>query len=225
MTNPDIKEIQLMLANAGFSPGEIDGLWGKNSRAALANALQKAVEAQPATDAAKVTRIIDTALVTLPAAMTSPEARLFLLTVSGQEADFRHRWQIHDAKRPDSMGAARGLWQFECMGATNGVLTHARTKTMAAQAATLAGLPATAQAVWGALHRDDHLAAVFARLLMWTNPHALPKIGDVEAAWQFYLNEWRPGAYWNKGVSRATKNALRNKFVGYYNEARKTLNL
>ena len=39
------------------------------------------------------------------------------------------------------------------------------------------------------------LAAGLARLLLWTDPARLPGAADVEAAWQIYLRQWRPGAY------------------------------
>ena len=72
----------------------------------------------------------------------------------------------------------------------------------------------TVDAVYSALHRDDILAAAFARLLLWTNPNALPAIGQEEAAWQLYLREWRPGA-WTNG-SPKQRDGLRQKWRGYY---------
>ena len=41
--------------------------------------------------------------------------------------------------------------------------------------------------------RVAYVAAGFARLLLWTDPRPLPAIGDVKAAWQYYLRNWRPG--------------------------------
>ena len=40
---------------------------------------------------------------------------------------------------------------------------------------------------------DDVLAAAFARLLLFTDPAKLPKLGDADGAWQLYLRTWRPG--------------------------------
>jgi len=37
------------------------------------------------------------------------------------------------------------------------------------------------------------LAAGVARLLLWTDPKALPAIGDADAGWSLYLRTWRPG--------------------------------
>jgi len=157
-----------------------------------------------------------------PRNWNTPESQQLLLTISGQEADFHHRWQVFDLARPFAMGAARGLWQFERGGALKGVLEHARTRTMAAEVCRRRGVTLTIDAAYRALHADDILAAAFARLLCWSSPRALPAIGDVEGAWQFYLREWRPGAYWNKGVTDRQRQALRAKWERYYAVALET---
>jgi hypothetical protein len=38
------------------------------------------------------------------------------------------------------------------------------------------------------------LQMVFARLMYLANPPPLPKLGDVDANWAYYLSTWRPGA-------------------------------
>lgn len=48
-------------------------------------------------------------------------------------------------------------------------------------------------AIYGALEYDDVLAAGVARLLLWTDPKALPEVGKVDSAWALYLRTWRPG--------------------------------
>ena len=30
-------------------------------------------------------------------------------------------------------------------------------------------------------------------LLLWTDPRPLPRIGEVQAAWDYYIRNWRPG--------------------------------
>lgn len=48
--------------------------------------------------------------------------------------------------------------------------------------------------IWKALEFDDVLAAGVARLLLYTDPFALPKLGDVQGAWMLYKERcWRPG--------------------------------
>lgn len=220
-----VQKAQEMLRDAGFDPGRIDGVFGDRSLSALAEALRRAAPAgaKPAPVPALRPLLDINALAIRPAMsllqprMDSIEARVLLLAISGQEADFHHRWQVFDRKRPDAMGAARGLWQFERGGGVRGVLTHERTRTMAADVCRMRNVPPTVDAVYSALHRDDILAAAFARLLLWSSPAALPKVGDVDGAWKAYLREWRPGAYTNG--STAQREALRAKWGGYYARA------
>lgn len=215
--------VQRKLQAAGFDPGPLDGLWGRRTEAALDAALAAAgvPSSRPMDGPAAVALIIGDGLSLLPPSWNSPQARLLMLAISGQEADFRHRWQVYDAKRPEAMGAARGLWQFERGGGVRGVLTHERTRTQAAEVCRMRSVSPTVDAVYSALHRDDILAAAFARLLLWTNPNALPAIGQEEAAWQLYLREWRPGAHANGSTSQ--REGLRRKWAGYYATALATL--
>ncbi|MNL60597.1 hypothetical protein D3C87_1844250 [compost metagenome] len=50
-----------------------------------------------------------------------------------------------------------------------------------------------AASVYATLEKDDVLASAFARLLLWTDPKALPDVGAKDAAWALYLRTWRPG--------------------------------
>lgn len=65
-----------------------------------------------------------------------------------------------------------------------------------------------ARSVWEKLAEDDILAAAFARLLLFTDPKSLPAIGAREAAWAYYLRNWRPGKphpqSWEECYSKAT---------------------
>ena len=217
-----ILTVQRKLQAAGFDPGPLDGVWGRRTEQALDAALAAAgvPSSRPLDGPAAVALIIGDGLSLLPPSWNSPQARLLMLAISGQEADFRHRWQVYDAKRPEAMGAARGLWQFERGGGVRGVLTHERTKTQAAEVCRMRNVAPTVDAVYNALHLDDTLAAAFARLLLWTDPRALPAVGEVEAAWQMYLRNWRPGAYTNGNTRQRAE--LRAKWDGYYATAMHT---
>ena len=72
-----------------------------------------------------------------------------------------------------------------------GVLAHRATAAHAAAACRRRQIPATADEAWRALERDDVLAAIFARLLLLTDPAALPSGQDAGRA--CYLRAWRPG--------------------------------
>lgn len=111
-------------------------------------------------------------------------ARQMVLTIAGQEGGWTHRRQMGN-------GPARGLWQFERGGGVKGVLEHPASRQAAAKLCGMRGVYPSADKVWAALEFDDVLAAGFARLLLWTDPKALPAYMD--DGWDLYLRTWRPG--------------------------------
>jgi hypothetical protein len=129
----------------------------------------------------------------IPERLDSPRARQLLVAISKQEADWIHRWQIVDANRPHIKGPARGLLQFEQGGGVKGVMTHRASRALAREAVAAAGVAWNMREVWLALERDDALAMALGRLLLLTDPRTLPEIGKVQAAWDYYEWNWRPG--------------------------------
>lgn len=137
-----------------------------------------------------VERAINPALALLPARMDTPAARVMLLAIGLQESRFVHRRQIG--------GPARGFWQFEkgsraSRGGVWGVYLHPASKGLLAVLCKARSVASDPDAVYAALEYDDVLAAGVARLLLWTDPKALPAIGDADAGWSLYLRTWRPG--------------------------------
>jgi hypothetical protein len=130
-------------------------------------------------------KILSPAFALLPSVMDSPEARVMLLAIGGQESNLEYRRQV--------FGPARGLWQFERGGGVRGVLEHLATREHAKRVCCARNARWNPMAVWVVLDHDDILAAAFARLLLWTDPKPLPRIGDVDSAWRLYLRTWRPG--------------------------------
>lgn len=133
---------------------------------------------------------ITPALALLPARMDTPGARVMLLAIGLQESRFTHRQQIG--------GPARGFWQFEkgtraSRGGVWGVFLHAASKNHLAALCKARSVVCDPDAIYAALEYDDVLAAGVARLLLWTDPKALPTIGDADAGWALYLRTWRPG--------------------------------
>ncbi|MFY2570193.1 hypothetical protein [Achromobacter ruhlandii] len=133
---------------------------------------------------------INPALALLPAGMDTPGARVMLLAIGLQESRFVHRRQIG--------GPARGFWQFEkgtraSRGGVWGVYLHQASKDRLAALCKARSVTCDPDAIYAALEYDDVLAAGVARLLLWTDPKALPAIGDADAAWALYLRTWRPG--------------------------------
>lgn len=133
---------------------------------------------------------ITPALALLPLRMDTQAARVMLLAIGLQESRFTHRQQIG--------GPARGFWQFEkgtraSRGGVWGVFLHAASKGHLAALCKARSVTCDPDAIYAALEYDDVLAAGVARLLLWTDPKALPPVGETEAGWALYLRTWRPG--------------------------------
>jgi len=157
-----------------------------------------------------VEKAIKPAFALLPARMRSREAVAMMLVIGLQESAFKHRRQIK--------GPARGFWQFEYGGGFKGVFGHPASKQHAEQLASARGIKTDSlRLAFDQLEHDDVFAAGIARLLLWTDPKALPSLNDVDGAWQLYLRTWRPGAY-TRGTTEQ-KAALRKKWGNYYAQA------
>lgn len=118
----------------------------------------------------------------LPARMQSPEAEGMLLAIGLQESRFDYRAQIR--------GPARGFWQFEQGGGWKGVISHPSTRGFAQMLFDQLAYP---KPEFDSLTHNDVLACAFARLLLWTDAHPLPKVSQRDEGWQYYLRTWRPG--------------------------------
>lgn len=141
------------------------------------------------------THIIPAAYEVLPEAMASSKATALLVAIAYQESRARERVQISIVNGRRIDGPARGFWQFEEKGATLGVLSHPKTSTHARDAlvALRYRRDLTVREVWERLEHNDVLAAVFARLLLWTVPGALPPVDQPTEGWRIYREGWRPG--------------------------------
>ena len=121
----------------------------------------------------------------LPERMASAESKALLYAIGLQESRFEHRRQIR--------GPARGFWQFEQGGGVRGVLTHAATKPHIEAVLTQLGYDSHVLTSYNAIVDNDILACAFARLNLWWSPHHLPKCGEHQRAWEYYMFTWRPG--------------------------------
>lgn len=127
----------------------------------------------------------------LPPRMTSPEAKVMLFAIGLQESRFQHRFQAMQGQ-PGLKGPARGFWQFE-RGGCKGVVDHAASRYWLHHVCQVSRVEFTAPAIWTASENNDVLAAVLARLLLFTDHKKLPEVGDEKGAWQLYIRTWRPG--------------------------------
>lgn len=131
----------------------------------------------------------------LPPEMASDRANVCLLANGLQESRFTDRYQIVNG---GGKGPARGFWQFERGSSVSragvyGVFLHQASREHLRKACAYLVIPFDPQSIWEAIEYNDVLAALVARLLMFTDPRALPLIGDEVGAWDFYLRTWRPG--------------------------------
>lgn len=147
----------------------------------------------------------------LPASMLNRRARVMLLAIGLQESRFEDR---HQVLAGGGKGPARGFWQFERGGGVKGVLEHPASAKLAEQVCKARGIVADRATAWAALEFDDLLAAAFARLLLLTDPAALPAEDDAESAWRYYLRVWRPGA------AKRDYDGLHAKFLRNHAKAR-----
>jgi hypothetical protein len=131
--------------------------------------------------------VLPVALALLPERMKGARAEAMLLAIALQESNHLR------ARRQYNNGPAMGFWQFERMGGVKGVLTHRATAPHAIPICQQLVVPATPIGVWTAIQYHDVLAAVFARLLLWTLPGELAQISQPEKGWEQYIAAWRPG--------------------------------
>lgn len=131
--------------------------------------------------------IVDPSLKWLTSVSGTPSAdnaRVLVMAIAGQESHWEHRRQIG--------GPARSYWQFEKGGGVAG-LFRVTPSQLRAVCETL-DIPYDQATVFEAMAWNDTLACCMARLLLWSDPRALPPVGNKEAGWQYYLANWRPGA-------------------------------
>lgn len=150
---------------------------------------------------------IESGLGLLPDAMRTAAAKVLLYATSRQENPQRLAQQVG--------GPAVGDYQFEKGGGVKGVMTHKASADLCRAVCTARKVTFDASSIYQALKTDAILAAALARLLYYTDPKALPAVGDEAGAWALYLRTWRPGAYgrqpeelrakWKKNYADAMK--------------------
>jgi hypothetical protein len=137
------------------------------------------------------TNAIKPALALLAPGMNTPQAWHMLLAIGLQESLLCARCQVLPG---GGRGPAHGLWQAEQGGSVRGVLRSPATRELAQAVCTARGVAAEPGVVWAAIEHDDVLAAAFARLTLWADPHKLPERDGQDQAWALYaIHAWRPG--------------------------------
>ena len=135
----------------------------------------------------------------------TPAARRFLLAIALQESALSHRRQVIAGK--GEAGPAASFWQFESGGGCKGVLTHYQVADCMRRMCDHYNVAATPPGLWEAMRYQDIVAAIAARLLVYTLPDKLPT--TPEAGWAQYVDAWRPGKphpqTWANAWETATK--------------------
>lgn len=129
--------------------------------------------------------VLNAAMSMLPLPMDSLEARAMLYAIARQESRLQYRRQIG--------GPARGWWQFEQGGGVRGVVQHPATRPLLLPVLERLRYEPVVPILYAVIEHNDLLAAVFARLLLYTVPQRLPGPDDAEEGWRQYLWAWRPG--------------------------------
>lgn len=169
----------------------------------------------------------------LPDRMDTVSARLIMLAIQKQEDPEERRYQLvkrTEATAPENVvgpktakGPARSLWQMEQGGGVKGVLNHDSTSDYITDICISLDVSPFPVTCWHAIEQNDVLAACFARLLLWSDPHKMPAVGDADGAFDLYLRTWRPGAF-TRGTD-AQQSALEQKFLRNHAAARLELNI
>lgn len=151
---------------------------------------------------------IDVALLALPPSMNKRPARVGMLVIGLQESRFEHRRQLV-GNPPRPTGPAKSFWQMERGGGCIGLVTHRSSAPHMRAACARHGVEFTSKALWDAIENNDVLAATAARLLLYTDPRALPAVGDAQGMWDYYIDTWRPGKphrqTWNGYYAQAVR--------------------
>lgn len=116
-------------------------------------------------------------------------ARRFLLAIALQESRLAHRRQVVTGGLEN--GPAASFWQFEAGGGCKGVLTHYLVAPTMRQLCVDFNVATTPGGLWEAMRYNDIVAAIAARLLVYTLPSKLPT--TAADGWTQYLAAWRPG--------------------------------
>lgn len=128
---------------------------------------------------------INPAMALLPPKMTSDKATVMLLAIGLQESRLTRRAQIG--------GPAKSFLQFESGGGVKGVMTHSASIAPAQSLCQAMAVQFDRSAIFQAMEFNDVLAFGLGRLLLYTDPKALPEIGNAQEAWDLYQRVWRPG--------------------------------
>lgn len=110
------------------------------------------------------------------------DSQALLLVIAHHESGLTHRHQIN--------GPAVGWWQFEKGGGTKQIFSTA----LGRRALSDFHIPLDLDSAHLAVEYNDTIAFVYARLLLFSDPFAIPPYdGSKNDLFQYYDHLWRPG--------------------------------
>lgn len=138
----------------------------------------------PTTATTLLHEIVRPTLDLMPDKYRGARVDVMLLAIAGQESGLRQRRQLLGKM---ALGKGRGLWQMEPR--TAGLVYDNWTDVGLIQKKL--GLRYVDWPHW--LESDDRAGCMLARGDLWCNPEPLPNVDDDQAAWDYYIETWRPG--------------------------------
>lgn len=117
------------------------------------------------------------------------DARRFLLAIALQESALAHRRQV--SAGGVETGPAASFWQFEQGGGCKGVLQHYLVAPTMHQLCVDFSVATTPAGLWEAMRYHDIIAAIAARLLIYTLPQKMAT--TAAEGWAQYTAAWCPG--------------------------------
>ncbi len=179
--------LDLRRDNEGFAAAALEALRAPAAQDIERTPMPTLAPSPDVLPSAFLREIVDPALSTLSILAGTPSddrARVIVLAIAGQESAWKDRRQRG--------GPARSFWQFEKGGGVAQLFKHTPDQLRAVCAAL--SIPFDQTTVFEAMAWNDDLAGAMARLLLWTDSRPLPQVGDEAGAWNYYLDNWRPGA-------------------------------
>jgi hypothetical protein len=116
----------------------------------------------------------------------TPEAQCLLLAIAGTETNWDERVQYLASQ------LGRSYFQFEPNG-VHALMDHPVSKPLLLKLCDTLDIPKSPVLVHEAVAWCDPLAVGMARLLLWTDAEALPKLGSWGLAGLYYERNWKPG--------------------------------
>lgn len=118
--------------------------------------------------------------------VSDDRAHCLAMAIPGQESGWKDRRQW-------PVAYAHSYWQMEQGGMVAGLLAHPLARPHLLKVLAALDVPPIAGTVFEAVTWNDTLACCMARLGLWVDPAPLPDLGQQDAAWGYYIRNWRPG--------------------------------